>query len=164
MKERLNSRNLRHCFKNNWSKVSKSKVKFYYRILGFANVVKYIWVMHKSMFLYSLQFLENVFPRCTTLSFLILILKPLLTNFFSWGQFLLEHFGNKSRTSAFLNLLTAQKYCRNRTTCSFFINLIAWNKRQLYKHAIRKMNIWHLPLRNSCENDYGTREKIYCSP
>ena len=130
-KQQINVRNLRHCFKNKWSKVSKSKVKFYYRILGFANVVKYIWVMHKSMFLYSFQFLENVFPRCTTLSFLILIPKPLLTNFFSWGQFLLEHFGNKSRTSTFLNLLTAQKYCRTRRTCSFFINLIAWNKRQI---------------------------------
>ena len=61
-KQQINLRNLRHCFKNKWSKISKSKVKFQYRILEFANMIKCIWVIHKYMFLHSLQFLENAFP------------------------------------------------------------------------------------------------------
>ena len=141
-KQQIKLRNLRHCFKNKWSKISQNRVKFQYKILEFSNMINYIWVMHKCMFLHSLQFLENAPPR-TAFSFLILIPKLLLTNFSRCGQLLLEHLGNKSRTNAFLNLLTAQKYCRNRTTCSFFINSIAWNKRQEYKHVIQKMKYFH---------------------
>ena len=58
-KQQIKLRNLRHCFKNKWSKISQNRVKLQYKILEFANMINYIWVMHKCMFLHSLQFLEN---------------------------------------------------------------------------------------------------------